>query len=697
MATRTTRSRKKPITFADMMAVGRVSQPAVSPDGLRLAFTVSRPDPKENRTRQSIHLLDLETREVRELTPGPGNHGQPAWSPDGLRLAFVSDRDKEKGRQLWVMPADGGEARCVTSGYGGASQPVWAPDSRRVAFARRVVVSPDWKPGKGEKIDPAEGPSRARVFGLKNEKSSARVADELLFRHWDTWRDRRRNHVVVIDTVTGKMTDLTPVDADAPPISLGSERDIDWSPDGNEIAYVMNPDPVPARSTNNCVFAQTVKGIRAVGKARLLSDSKACDCHPRYAADGSLLLYLGMSVPGYEADKFRIKAYDRKSGETRVWLDRFDRSPDGFETIPGGGLLFQAQDRGRITLYRLDLSSGRIRQLTFGTYNGSFRTVPGRSAVIVTRETTATPADFWLLTPGAGIKPHLAPGPAPEEIPEDAGATAERLTRFGDALARVEMNEAEEFWYAGDGGTPIHGFLIRPPHPKPGKKVPLVLLIHGGPQGAFMDHFHYRWNSQMFAARGAAVAFLNPRGSTGYGKKLTDQISGDWGGRCYKDILLGVDHLLAAHSFLDRKRVAAAGASFGGFMVNWILGRTDRFRALVCHDGIFHAETMAYSTEELWFEEHEHGGMPHENRRGFLKYSPHLHVKNYKTPTLVVHGEQDFRCPLSEGLSLFTALQVMGVPSRFLCFPDEGHWVQQPANAEVWYEEVVGWLMKHLG
>ena len=696
MATRTGRAGKKPLTFAQMMSVGRVSQPAVSPDGLRLAFTVSRPDPKENRTGHSIHMLDLETRELRELTPGPGNHNQPAWSPDGLKLAFVSDREKKEGRQLWVMPAEGGEARRVTSGYGGVSQPVWAPDSRRVAFARRVVVSPDWKPKRGEAIDPAEGPARARVYGLANEKSSARIADELLYRHWDEWRDRRRNHVFAVDTVTGKMEDLTPGDADAPPISLGSERDFDWSPEGNEIAFVKNPDPVPARSTNNSVFVQKVQGTKPVGKPKLVSDSTACDCHPRYAADGARLFYLGMAVPGYEADKQRIKAVDRKSGETSVWLDRFDRSPDAFELIPGGGLYFQAQDRGRMTIYRLDLSSGRIRQLTFGTYNGSFRAVPGRCAVIVTRETTTTPADFWLLTPGPGIKPHLAPGPAPEGIPEDAGATAERLTRFGDAVKSAEMNEAEEFWYKGDGGTPMHGFLIRPPGHRPGKKVPLILLIHGGPQGAFMDHFHYRWNAQMFAARGAAVAFLNPRGSTGYGKKLTDQISRDWGGRCYRDILLGVDHLLKTHSFLDKKRVAAAGASFGGFMVNWILGQTDRFRALVCHDGIFQAETMAYSTEELWFEEHEHGGMPHDRRSGFLKFSPHLHVKNFKTPTLVVHGEQDFRCPISEGLSLFTALQVKNVPSRFLCFPDEGHWVMQPANAEVWYEEVVGWLMKYL-
>jgi dipeptidyl aminopeptidase/acylaminoacyl peptidase len=258
------------------------------------------------------------------------------------------------------------------------------------------------------------------------------------------------------------------------------------------------------------------------------------------------------------------------------------------------------------------------------------------------------------------------------------------------------MNDAEDFWYPGDGGTPVHGFLVRPPSFRDGRKYPVILLIHGGPQGAFLDQFHYRWNAQLFAARGAAVVMLNPRGSTGFGQRFTDQICGDWGGRCYRDVLLGLDHVLRKYRFLDGRRVGAAGASFGGFLVNWIAGHTNRFRALVVHDGIFNAETMAYTTEELWFDEHEHGGMPHEKRRAFLKFSPHLHVSRFRTPTLVVHGDQDFRCPVSEGLGMFTALQVMGVPSRFLHFADEGHWVTQPANAEVWYHEVVGWLMRHL-
>jgi dipeptidyl aminopeptidase/acylaminoacyl peptidase len=403
-----------------------------------------------------------------------------------------------------------------------------------------------------------------------------------------------------------------------------------------------------------------------------------------------------MEKPRYEADKNRIKEFDRETEETTVYLDRLDRSPEGFEIDGKDAVYFLAQDRGYQSLYRLDLRADRVRQLTCGTFNGLFRLIPGAKEILVTRESSTSPADLSLLTPGKGIRPHLAPGPLPKEIEKDAGATVRGITRNAGTLAHVEMNDAEEFWYPGAGGTPIHGFLIRPPRFRKKAKYPLLLLIHGGPQGAFMDHFHYRWNAQLFASRGAVVAFLNPRGSTGYGQKLTDQISGDWGGRCYDDIMLGVDYLLKEFPFIDGKRMAAAGASFGGFMVNWIAGKTDRFRALVCHDGIFQAETMAYTTEELWFDEHEHGGMPHENRKGYLKFSPHMNVDDFRTPTLIIHGDQDFRCPISEGLAMFTALQVKGVPSRFLHFPDEGHWVLQPANAEVWYDEVLRWLMKYV-
>lgn len=687
----------RPLRFADLMAVERVDAPAVSPDGQRVAYVLATHDPVKNEVRRTIRVVELESNRGEIWTPGPGTHSSPAWSPDGRWLAFVSDRDAEQGSQLWILPTAGGEARRVTSGYGGVSQIVWAPDSRRMAFARSVVVSAEYTPPEGEEVDPKSGPPRAQVFGLVNEKSAARVEDALLFRHWDHWRERRRSHVFIVDIEDGEPVDLTPGDWDAPPISLGSAQDIAFAPDGAALAFVANPDEVVARSTNNCIFVQGLDGKHPDGEPRCVSNTGASDCHPRFSAAGQVLFYLGMDEPGYEADHTRLRAVEVATGDTRTYLEDFQRSPHAFEIEPdGGSIIFVAQDRGRQSLYRLELADGTVRQLTLGTFNGPLCLLPEEHWMLVGRQSTTAPLDLYLLEVGEGIQPFTDSGPAPSDLPPDAGAIANRVTFHGDAVGDITLHPAREFWYKGAEGTPLHGFLVPPPDFDETKKYPLILLIHGGPQGAFGDDFHYRWSTQLFAAQGAVVAFVNPRGSTGYGHALKEQISQDWGGRCYEDILRCVDHLPQAFPFVDAERFAAAGASYGGFMVNWIAGHSDRFRALVCHDGIFHAETMAYTTEELWFEEKEHGGLPHVSREKLLEFSPHLHVESFSTPTLVVHGEKDFRCPISEGLGMYTALQTMGVPSRLLVFPDEGHWVVQPANAEVWYHEVVGWLMRWL-
>lgn len=704
---------KRGLEFTKMMAVERISDPVVSPDGRRVVFVVTRPDLEANVMRRALRLLDLDTREVRDLTPGPGDHTEPAWSPDGNFIAFASTRDEKEGRQIWVLPCMGGEATRVTTGYGGANYPRWAPDSRRLAFWREVVVSERYVPSKTEKPDPKKGPESAAVHGLAHSKSSAKIADALLFRHWDTWRDRRRKHLFLVDTKTEKIQDLTPYECDSPPISLGSQFDYDFHPDGNEIAFVMNPDAVVARSTNNSIFLQTIRGVNPVDIPRAISTSDACDCHPRYSSDGRHVFYLAMEVPGYEADRNRIKAFDRETGETEVHLEKFDRSPEEFHVL-GQSLIFSAQDRGYRSIYRYDLAKRRAVQITEGLYCSSVRPIPGSDDLLISHESTTRPTDLFRLPPTAmlrgsnsggalGVAPAGGAGGSVQENRAKARSTGTdptasliRLTNAADSISDVEMNDAEEFWFAGADDVPVHGFLIRPAGFRTGTRYPLILLIHGGPQSAFANHFHYRWSPQLFASKGAVVAMINPRGSTGYGQKFTDQISGDWGGRCYRDVMRGVDYLLETYSFLDGKRMAAAGASFGGFMVNWIAGQTDRFRVLVSHDGIFHAETMGFTTEELWFDEYEHGGAVYERRAAFLKFSPHLHVENFRTPTLVVQGGQDFRCPESEGVAMFQALQMMGVPSRFLYFPDEGHWVMKPANAQVWYDEILKWITDHL-
>ncbi|MCU0798346.1 MAG: S9 family peptidase [Candidatus Thermoplasmatota archaeon] len=681
---------KRPFTFDDLMTIERVSTPSVHPSGKYVAFVVSKHDHKGNKVRSTVKLLDMGTLEVRDLTPGEHKDTSPVWSPDGKMLSFVSDR--EDGQQLWLLPFEnGGEARKVTSGDGGISNPVWAADSSRLAFSRNVVVSDHWD-GSSEGITgddkEKERTKLARTYGLVNERSSARIEEDLLFRHWDNWRDMKRSHLFVLDIGTGDMNDIIPADADVPPISLGGTQDFVFSPEGNEIAYVMNPDPVVAVSTNNSVFIQRLKGIQADGRPKQVTKSKAMELEPRYSPDGKCLMFLGAEKEGYEADRLRVKLLDRRSGKVSTLTEGFDRSPaEPVWSEQSDRLYFLSADTGYNSLYSVDLE-GDVRQHTSFQYNSLLRAVPG-GKLIVGRESATRPIDLFLLSPGKGVEPMLERS-ATRKRTDDR---AKKLTSFGDILKdSVVLSEPEEFWYKGADDDPVHGFIFKPPFFKEGKRYPMVLLIHGGPQSAFSNNFHYRWNPQLFAARGWVVVQLNPRGSTGYGQEFTDQISGDWGGRCYEDIMKGVDHVLERYPFIDERHMAAAGASFGGFMVNWMQGHTDRFRALVSHDGIFNQETMSYMTEELWFDIWEHKGMPHEGHESFLKYSPHMFVQNFKTPMLVVQGELDFRCPVSEGISLFTALQVMKVPSRLLYFPDEGHWVMKPANAEVWYRTVLDFI-----
>lgn len=687
---RSKKPKRHPLTFSNLMSVDRVAGPKVSPDGRSVAYTTTRADLEGNRTRSTLRIMDLRTGEGRDLTPGPGSHCSPAWSLDGSQLAFLSDRGEE-GEQVWVMPMNGGEARAVTSGRGGVGTPVWSPDGSRIAFSRSVAVSPHI----GGKND---DPSHQEVYGLPNEHSKARVETSLLFRHWDHWRERRRGHVFVVDLASGETEDVTPGDVDAPPISLGGAQDFVFSPGGDEIAYVKNPDKMVARSTNNSVFVQRLAGIKRKGRAVKVSETRACDSDPVYSPDGRYLAYLGCEKPRYEADRRRVKLYDRRTKRTRSLTEDLDRSAASLEfSADGKHILFLAQDRARISVYRVPVAGGPAVQLTEGTTNSSLALIPGSRDLLVGRETTTLPPELHRLTPGRGIAPIVANGPAPKGTPKDAGAKAVQLTHHNDHLGgEVEMNGIDEFWYEGADGDPVHGWLVKPPGFTAKRRWPVALIIHGGPQSAFLDHFNYRWSVQMFAAQGFVAVQLNPRGSSGYGGTFQDQISGDWGGRCYDDIMMGVDHFLKRYRYLDGDRMVAAGASFGGFMVNWIAGHDHRFKALVSHDGIFNAETMAYSTEELWFEEWEHGGLPHTNREKYLKFSPHLHAAAFRTPMLVVQGEQDFRCPASEGLSLFTALQSQGVESKFLWFPDEGHWVLKPANSQVWYANVLGWLRDHV-
>jgi len=687
------KAKRYPMTFNDLMEIERISSPAVHPGGELIAFTRTKHDQKENKVNSTIMLLDVTDGSIRELTPGDSKDASAIWSPDGKQLAFTSDRGGSQ--QLWILPFEaGGEAGRLTDGEGGVSSPVWSPDGGRIAFARSIVISPHWD-GNAERIEGEDKEKRklARTYGLINELSSARVETSLLYRHWDHWRDMKRSHVFIVDLETRKTNDVTPGDADVPPISLGGTQDFSFSPDGKELVYVKNPDKVVAVSTNNSVFIRKLDGIKAPGEPVRISHNDALELDPRYSPDGRYIAYLGGERPGYEADRLRIRIYERGTGKTRILTGDFDRSAsEPVWSEDGSRLYFLAADMGYMSIYSVDME-GIVRQHTSKTFNSNLRMVSG-GGLLVSRESMTRPADLFLLDPGSGQEPDIKLRGKQEKI---EARKVKKLTSFGDDIEeKVELNDPEEFWYTGADDDPVHGFLIKPPAFDPKKKWPTLLVIHGGPQSAFFNHFHYRWNPQLFASEGYVVLELNPRGSTGYGQEFTDQISGDWGGRCYEDIMKGLEHAILKYPFIDGNRIGALGASFGGFMINWIAGHTDRFKVLVSHDGIFNQETMSYMTEELWFDIWEHKGMPHDDHSSFLRYSPHMHVQNFRTPMMVIQGEMDFRCPVSEGVSLFTALQVMKVPSKFLYLPDEGHWVLKPANSQVWYSEIHDFIKEHI-
>jgi len=677
-----------------MMRVQRLSNPQIHPSGDYIAYSISIHDPDANKVNHSIMLYECKTQTFRNLTPGSGSHTNPSWSHDGSLLAFISDRND--GQQIWLLPfLKGGEAMQLTTGKGGCSSPVWSKDDNRIIFSRKVLISPFCESNDLSELKEQE--EHAQIYGLANNKSKAKIESSLLFRHWDHWRSYKRSHLFLVDTRAKKPTDITPGDHDVPPISLGSQIDYDFAPEGYEVAYIMNPDDQIATSTNNSLFIQNISDFYPEGKPINISQNKAMEAFPRYSPDKKYLAYLGAERPGYEADRMRIKLYNRQTESTTTLTENFDRTiMDIVWSSDSQKIFFRSPDLGFCNIFSIAIESGKIEQYSEKTFNSTLKLFPNDD-ILVLRESASHPADLMKIQNPKGCEPKLTLELQSKSNINMISGKRRALTNHNRWLYdEFTLNSMDEFIYPGADDDLIHGFLLKPPGFDPDKKYPTVFLIHGGPQAAFFDNFHYRWNTQLFASPGYIVVSINPRGSIGYGQKFTDQISQDWGGRAYTDLMKGFEYCINQYKFIDKDHLAAAGASFGGFMVNWIQGHTDMFRVLVSHDGIFNAETMAYMTEELWFELWEYGKMPHEGNEVFLKNSPHKHVQNFKTPMLVIQGEQDFRCTVSEGISLFTALQYMKVPSKLLYFPDEGHWVLKPANAEVWYKTVLEFIAEFI-
>jgi dipeptidyl aminopeptidase/acylaminoacyl peptidase len=652
------------LTADDMIAMQRVAEPAVSPDGKWVAYSVSDVDLAKNGRTTDVWLSSVDGSATRRMTTSPAADVSPAWSPDGQTLYFLSTRSGSA--QVWRIGVGGGEAEQVTKLPVDVSGFKPFPDGKRLVLAMDV-----WPTAK------TLAESAKRDEAAAKDPVDAKAYDALLMRHWDSWEDGRYSHLFVFD-LGGKpddARDLTPGQTtDSPTHPFGGMEEISISPDGLTVAFLARVGGREmAWTTNTDVFLVDSAGRTA--PRNLTAANRAYDLTPVFSPDGKTLAVTAMSRPGFEADRTKITLYDVASKKARVLTEGWDRGAASITFSRDGKTIFtSADDLGNHTLFSVDVASGKVTALVSkGTNQGP---VVAGDRILFSRDTLKSPAELYTVKPD--------------------GSDLKQVTRFNDARnAKITWGDYEQFSFKGAKGDTVYGYAMKPAGYKTGaKKFPVAVLIHGGPQGSFGDHFHHRWNPQAFAGRGFGVLFIDFHGSTGYGQAFTDAIRNDWGGAPYEDIMTGVDFALKKYPWLDGTRMAAAGASYGGYMINWIAGKTDRFRALVAHDGNLDEKFAYFQTEELWFPEWEHGGTPWDNPEGYTKHNPVDFVKNWKTPMLVIHGGLDFRIPDTAGMATFTVLQRRGIPSRFLHFPTENHWVLKPLHSKRWHDEVLGWMEK---
>lgn len=655
----------KPLTINDLLKIRRVGDPQLSPDGRWVAYTISDLNMDANRRITQIYLISVDGGEPKQLTNAPQDSSTPRWSPDGKRIAFISAR--EGGPQVWTIDVATSEQKKVTNISTGASDPVWSPDGRMIAFVSDVY--PECT---------TDDCNRKRDEQAESSKVKAKLADRLLYRHWKTWKEGRRTHVFIASVDGGDARDVTPGDYDAPPFSLGGPTDYAFSPDSKELVFARNTDKVEATSTNGDLFIVPVTGGEA---QRITSKNLGADLSPVYSPDGRFIAYRSQTRAGFESDRWQLMLYDRKSGQARSLTDKLDTGVEGITFTPDGQRIYlTGTERGKQLIYAVPTAGGAITKLVTDGFNDDVKVSNDGKTIIFSRSTSVMPTEIFRANAD--------------------GSNVVQLTKTNESfMAPFALKPAEEVTWEGAGGAKVSGYIIKPANFTPSKKYPMIVLIHGGPQGAWNDNWGYRWNPQAFAAAGYVVFTPNPRGSTGYGQQFVDDVSGDWGGKPFTDIMNGVAHVIGL-GYVDKERLGAAGGSYGGYMVDWIEGHNDdarfKFKVLVSHAGVYNLVSMYGATEELWFTDWEFKGTPWDNPEMYARWSPNMFVKNFKTPMLVIHGELDYRVPVGEGLQLFTALQRRGVESKLLYFPDEGHWILKPQNSVLWYNTVLDWFGKYL-
>jgi dipeptidyl aminopeptidase/acylaminoacyl peptidase len=691
---------KRPITVDDLFKFKRVSDPQISPDGKHVAYVITSVDLPGNKTSSAIWLAPTQGGEPRQLTNAPEKKDRhPRWSPNGKHILFESNRSGSN--QLWVIDPAGGEARQLTDIATEAATGIWSPDGAHIAFVSAVWPDFSEKPykesnelNKKRKEEREKNPVKAKVF------------TKLFFRHWDEYVEDKRQHLFVIPFNTGKEfaqpEDVTPGDRDAYPTSttFSVGDDFTFSPDGKYLVFTAVPEKDEAWSTNYDICRVPISGGTTKWEC-LTKDNPAADGSPRYSADGKSLAYRAQSKPGFEADKWQVTVAKCSPDGTlqekpRSLTANVDRSADSIVWMPPQNgrqrIYYGSEERGGAAFYVANLDENDRTEVSYGdvAYSGV------RNAL-----TFSADGKIQAYLHASMQQPPEVNVVGTTDAFRPAGETKPRFQSKNlsqanaKLLEELDLGRPESITVEGADGTPMQMWILKPPGFDEKKKWPLVYLVHGGPQGAWDNNWSYRWNPQVWAAQGYVVALPNPRGSTGFGQKYVDEISGDWGGKCYEDLMKGVEYLEKL-PYIDKDRMAAAGASFGGYMMNWFAGHTDKFKTLITHCGVYNFDSMYALTEELWFDEWEHGGPPWLKRDSYEKHSPHKFAKNFKTPMLIIHNDLDFRVPVAEGLQLFTTLQRLGVPSRMVNFPDEGHWVLKPANSKFWHDEVFTWLKRYV-
>lgn len=685
---------KRPMTIDDLFAFKRVTDPQVSPDGKHVAYVVTTVDLAGNKSSSNLWLAATDRKTPpRQLTTTTKKDRHPRWNPEGTRILFESNRGGTN--QLWVIDLAGGEAQQVTTISTSASTGIWSPDSKKLAFVSSVYPEFSTLP-----YAESDKKNKEKLEAIEKNPVKAKVFSKLFFRHWDEYVEDKRQHLFVCNADGTDCRDVTPGDRDANPTSstFSVGDDFTFSPDGTHLVFTAVPPKNEAWSTNYQLCRVSLTNTKEEWEA--LTKNPAADVYPRFSPDGKKLAWRAQKKPGYEADKWDLQVVDCNPDGSfdrtpKNLTEKKDVSPGEFVWTPNNELVFVADEKAMTSLFRVSMSGEIKTGIPFKNRTVAY---PDGKLGQLTSLNCSRDGQVWTHTLASLNGPaevHLATSNATAGDPD---VNVGHLTAHNKTLLDSLYRPTPEYVEVDIEGGKMQMWILKPPGFDPNKKWPVAYLVHGGPQGAWEDSWSYRWNPMLWAAQGYVVALPNPRGSTGFGQKFTDEISGDWGGKCYRDLMAGADYVEKL-PYVDKDRIGAAGASFGGYMMDWFAVSTGRFKTLISHCSVWNFESMWGTTDELWFDEWEHAGLPWEVPGKYREFSPHAKAANlgkFKTPMLLIQNDLDFRCPVGQGIELFTALQRQGVSSRLINFPDEGHWVLKPANSKYWHEEVFAWLKKQV-